>query len=276
MLQESGLRLRLKALAASHMKPMLRAWLILTASLVGLQCFAAESEKAITVFAAASLTNVLQDLGDTFTKDTSIPVRFSFAASSALARQIENGARVDVFFSADLSYPRALAAKGMTVPGSEFLYAIGRIVVWVPNGSAINVEQLEIESLRSPTVRYIAIANPGHAPYGKAAVAAMQSLGVYDAVKGRLAYGENVAQTLQYVQQSSADIGIIALSLALSPTVRATGHYWEIPIEAYPQMEQGGVILKTSKHIEVAQQFRSFILGEQGRTILKSYGFYLP
>jgi len=133
-----------------------------------------------------------------------------------------------------------------------------------------------MESLRAPSVRYVAIANPDHAPYGKAAVSAMQSLGVYESVKEKLTYGENVAETLQYIQTGTADIGIVALSLALAPPTVKTGRYWEIPISSYPKMEQGGVILKSTQHLGLAQDFRSFMLSAQAREVLKRYGFYLP
>jgi molybdate transport system substrate-binding protein len=133
-----------------------------------------------------------------------------------------------------------------------------------------------MEALRSPLVRHIAIANPKHAPYGRAAEAAMRSQGVYDSIKGKLVYGENVAQTFQFVQSGAADIGIIALSLALAPEARSQGRYWEVPIDAYPRIEQGGIILKWTKQTEAAQIFRSFVLGPRGQPILKKYGFFLP
>ena len=132
------------------------------------------------------------------------------------------------------------------------------------------------KSFRDPSVLHIAIANPGHAPYGKAAVAAMRNLGVYEDIKGKLAYGEDVSQTLIYVQQKSADIGIVALSLALAPTVRNTGRYWEIPLESYPRIEQGGIILRSSKNLKVAEAFRSYLVSESGMGVLKRYGFFLP
>jgi molybdate transport system substrate-binding protein len=127
--------------------------------------------------------------------------------------------------------------------------------------------------LRAASVRHVAIANPQHAPYGRAAEAALRSLGIYDSVQRKLVLGENVAQTLQFVQSGAADVGIVALSLALAPPVRGQGRYWEVPDAAYPRVEQGGVILKDSK---AARELRAFLLGDGARRVLKEYGFSLP
>src|SRR6267378_4753938 len=129
------------------------------------------------------------------------------------------------------------------LPGSEFTYAVGRIVLWVPASSPIDVASLGMSALKEPPIAHVAIANPEHAPYGRAAEAAMRSAGVYDLVKSKLVFGENVSQALQFVQSGSADIGIVALSLALSPTVARAGRFWEVPLDAYPRIEQGGAIL---------------------------------
>jgi molybdate transport system substrate-binding protein len=157
-----------------------------------------------------------------------------------------------------------------------FLYAIGRIVVWVPKDSPVDVEKLGIKALLDPSVRKIAVANPEHAPYGRAAVAAMKALNVYDTVASRLVYGENIAQTAQFVQSGAADVGILALSLAVAPQMRNAGRFWQVPLDAYPQMEQGGIILKSSRNLEAARAFREFVLGGHGREVLERYGFYLP
>ncbi|MBI2818521.1 MAG: molybdate ABC transporter substrate-binding protein [Acidobacteria bacterium] len=231
----------------------------------------------LVVAAAADLRYAMEELSGMFQAEHSgAVVRVNYGSSGILATQIENGAPFDIFFSADLTYPRRIVAKDMAVPNSEFLYAVGRIVVWVPSDSLIDVGELGMDALREQSIRHIAIANPAHAPYGKAAVSAMRSLGVYEAVEQKLAYGENVSQTLQYIQTGTAEIGIVALSLAMAPSVRETGRYWEIPIETYPTMEQGGVILKSTRSPELANEFRSFLLSEPAREVLRRYGFYLP
>ncbi len=109
-----------------------------------------------------------------------------------------------------------------------------------------------------------------------AAVAALKSLKVYEQVEPKLVYGENIAQTAQFVQSGAADIGIIALSLAIAPQMRDAGRYWEMPLDAYPTMEQGGIILNWTKEAESARAFRDFVLGEHGRAVLKRFGFFLP
>jgi molybdate transport system substrate-binding protein len=127
--------------------------------------------------------------------------------------------------------------------------------------------------LRAASVKHVAIANPQHAPYGRAAQAALRSLGLYQAVEPKLVLGENIAQTLQFVESGAADAGIVALSLALAPPVRARGRYWEIPPDAYPRIEQGGIILKDSP---AARDFRAFLLSAGARRILQQYGFFVP
>jgi molybdate transport system substrate-binding protein len=153
---------------------------------------------------------------------------------------------------------------------------IGRIVVWVPKVSPLDVDKLGIKALLEPSVRKIAIANPEHAPYGRAAVAAMKPLNVYDQVASRLVYGENIAQTAQFVESGAADVGILALSLAVAPKMRDAGRFWQVPLDAYPRIEQGGVILKSSKNLEMTRSFRDFVLGHHGREVLERYGFSLP
>jgi molybdate transport system substrate-binding protein len=205
-----------------------------------------------------------------------VVVNASYGSSGNFYSQLLNRAPFDIFFSADLEYPRKLAAQGLILAGSEFSYAAGRIVVWVPSTSPIDVQPLGIAALTHPSVSHIAIANPRHAPYGKAAEAAMRSLGVYTACQPKLVFGENISQTLQFVQSGSAEIGIVALSLAVSPAVASQGKYWEVPLSAYPKMEQGGAIMKWTKDASSAQALRAFVLGKQGRALLKRYGFYPP
>jgi molybdate transport system substrate-binding protein len=245
--------------------------------LIQLGCQSEDPRPDFIIAAAADLRYAMDELVPQFQqRHSEVQVRVTYGSSGIFAQQIAHGAPYDIFCSADLSYPQALARQGLTVEGSEFLYAIGRIVVWARSSSEIPVEELGIQALLDPSIRHIAVANPGHAPYGKAAVEALRFLGIYEAVQDKLVFGENVSQTLQYIQSGSADIGIIALSLAVAPPARREGLYWEIPSGAYARMDQGGVILKSSRHPELADEFRSFMLAEESRSILKQYGFYLP
>ena len=235
------------------------------------------AQAAVRIAAAADLRFALEELTALFLKEHSdIALTVSYGSSGTEYAQLINRAPFDLFLSADVAYPRQLAERGLTLPGSEFTYAVGRIVLWVPASSPIDVASLGMSALKEPPIAHVAIANPEHAPYGRAAEAAMRSAGVYDLVKSKLVFGENVSQALQFVQSGSADIGIVALSLALSPTVARAGRFWEVPLDAYPRIEQGGTILQWASNPDAARSFRSFLLSEYGHAVLKRYGFYLP
>ncbi|MGB7722554.1 MAG: molybdate ABC transporter substrate-binding protein [Bryobacteraceae bacterium] len=224
----------------------------------------------VSIAAAADLQFALEGISGAFrAAHPDVDVQVAYGSSGNFYAQIRNQAPFDVFLSADVEYPRKLAQEGIGARDSLFVYAVGRIVVWVPAASPLD----PATALRAASVRHVAIANPQHAPYGRAAEAALRSLGVYNGVAGKLVLGENVAQTLEFVQSGAADVGIVALSLALAPPVRGQGRYWEVPPEAYPKIEQGGLILRDSK---AAREFRSFILGASARRILKEFGFSVP
>jgi molybdate transport system substrate-binding protein len=235
---------------------------------------AAESA-ALRVAAAADLKFALDELVVKFqTAHKGERVEVSYGSSGNFFAQLSNRAPFDLFFSADVDYPKKLEAAGLGIEGSLFTYAVGRIVVWVPRSSPLEIEATGLKALVQ--ARRIAIANPIHAPYGRAAEAALRFYGVYDDVKDRLALGENVAQAAQFVQTSAADAGIIALSLALAPAMQSEGRYWEVPREAYPRLEQGGIILQWAHDAQAARSFRDFVLGPGGRSTLERYGFSLP
>ena len=169
----------------------------------------------ISVAAAADLQFAMQDIAARFQKETGKTVKVTYGSSGNFFQQLQNGAPFDMFFSANLDYPKKLEAAGLTVPGSYYQYARGKIVIWVPNESKLDLSS-GIQALLNPSIQKIAIANPQHAPYGQAAVAAMQKENVYDKVKDKLVLGENISQTASFVVSGSADVGIVALSLALS------------------------------------------------------------
>ncbi|MBI4470629.1 MAG: molybdate ABC transporter substrate-binding protein [Acidobacteria bacterium] len=231
----------------------------------------------VRVAAAADLKFALDEIVKQFRQDhPKVQVDVTYGSSGNFYSQLLNQAPFDIYFSADVFYPRKLSEQGLALPNSDFCYAIGRIVIWAPASSKIDVERLGMQALNDPAARRIAIANPKHAPYGKAAEAAMRSANVFERVKDRLVYGENIAQTLQFIQSASADIGIVALSLALAPKVREAGRYWEIPLDAYPRMDQGGIILKWARDPDSARAFRSFVSQPRGHEVLRKYGFFLP
>ena len=174
----------------------------------------------ITVAAAADLQFAMQEVGTRFQQESGKAVKLIYGSSGNFAQQLQNGAPFDMFFSANLDYPRQLEAAGLTEPGTFYQYAIGKIVVWVPNDSKLDLSS-GLKALLDPSIKKIAIANPQHAPYGKAAVAALQKENIYEQVKDKLVLGENISQTASFVASGSADVGIIALSLALSHDDRA-------------------------------------------------------
>lgn len=230
----------------------------------------------ITVAAASDLNFAFKEIAAGFEKKTGNTVKLSLGSSGNFFAQLSNGAPFDLFFSADMSYPRKLVEAGLADSATLYTYGVGRIVVWVPKGSPIDVGSLGIRALQHPSVKKIAIANPKHAPYGRAAVAAMEHFKVYDSVKDKLVLGENISQTAQFIQTGGADIGIIALSLAVAPAVKETGMYWEVPVESYPRLEQGAVVLKAAKDLKTARAFLDYIRSPEGRGVFARYGFLVP
>ncbi len=229
----------------------------------------------IRVAAAADLNFVMADLSGQFEKQTGIQVKVASGSSGNFFSQIQNGAPFDLFFSADIEYPRKLAAAGFAEPETLQEYALGRIVIWTPASAKVDVAKQGWSALVDASVQKIAIANPEHAPYGRAAVSALQKAGIYEQVKAKLIYGENISQAAQFVQSGNAQAGIIALSLAISPGMKG-GKIWEIPAETYPPLEQGAVVLKSAKNKNAARAFLNFVKSPAGREILEKHGFAIP
>jgi molybdate transport system substrate-binding protein len=227
----------------------------------------------IQVAAAADLRFAMDEIVSLFEKshpDDRIEV--SYGSSGKFYAQIRNGAPFDLFFSADSELPEKLVQEGLAVPDVK-PYALGRIVLWRP-GSA--TRPLTLADLPRPENRRIAIANPKHAPYGMRAVEALKAAQVWDAVEKRLVFGENIAQTAQFVQTGNADIGIIALSLALAPAFAGAGSYTLIPADMHQPLRQGFVILKRGEGKELARDFANFFSTAEVRQIMSRYGFSLP
>ncbi len=258
----------------------LHLWVWLWAGIVAAGCGpsreAAPGRGRVRLAAAADLNVALGELITRFGASHDVDVSVSYGSSGTFYAQLLNQAPFDMFLSADVTYPNQLASRGLTLPQSEFTYAIGRLVLWAPSSSPLDVERDGLRALTAASIAHVAVANPEHAPYGRAAVAAMQAAGVYDRVRPKLVLGENVAQAMQFVQSGAADAGIVALSLALAPNVKGTGRRFEIPAGTYPRMEQGGTILKWAADVDAARALRGFLLSADGGAILKQYGFFLP
>jgi molybdate transport system substrate-binding protein len=233
--------------------------------------------RAVNVAAAADLKFALDEILARFGKThPDVSVKVTYGSSGNFFSQLSNRAPFDIFLSADLAYSHKLVEQGLASKDDEFQYAIGRIVVWVPKESKLDVNTLGIQALVDPAVTRIAIANPEHAPYGRAAEAAMKKFGVYERAKEHFVLGENVAQAIQFVQTGSADIGVVALSLAIAPNIQDQGRYWEVPVESYPRMDQGGVILSAAHDVQAAKELRDFVVGPEGKAVLKQFGFFMP
>ena len=240
---------------------------------VGSTCAAAGE---LTVAAAADLSLALKPIVNNFQRETGNRVRLSFGSSGDFFNQIQNGAPYDVFLSADLGYPQKLIQLGFADGGSLRTYAVGRLVLWVPRASKLDLDREGMQALLDPAVQKIAIANPQHAPYGRAAVAALRHFGLYDKVANRLVLGENIGQAAQFAESGNAQVGMIALAHAVAPSVRPLGRHWLVPTDSYPPLEQGVVIVARSKNKALAEQFLKYLAGPEAQAIFHQFGFVTP
>ncbi len=232
----------------------------------------AASAQQLRIAAAADLQFAMKDLAARFHTQTRLQLTISYGSSGNFFTQIENGAPFDLFFSADIGYPQRLIAAHLADPQTLYSYASGRLILWAPADTHLQLAEKGFSALLDSKVQKIAIANPTHAPYGQAAVAALQKAGIFNQVKEKLVFGENISQAAQFVESGNAQIGIVALSLATSPTMR-NGERWLIPAEFHLPLEQAAVVISSSKNKKTAASFLDFIKSPEGREILEKYGF---
>jgi len=232
----------------------------------------AHAEK-ITVAAAADLKFAMDEIVTGFNKNHSgNEVQVVYGSSGKFHTQIQQAAPYDLFFSADIAYPRELAKQGQAA--SEVKpYAVGRIVLW---SSEMDAKKMTLANLTDPKIAKIAIANPKHAPYGKRAEEALRSAGLWDKVKSMLVFGENISQTAQYVMSGNAQVGVIALSLVLNPELSKKGGYYLIPDTMHNPLEQGFIITKRGANNPLAKEFAEYMGSKQARGVMTKYGFVLP
>jgi len=231
--------------------------------------------RTVRVAAASDLKFALDEaIARLALRDPTVTIEPAYGSSGTFHAQLRQRAPFDVYLSADAAYPRDLVARGLGRERDLFIYAVGRLVVWVPNGSALPIESRHLDALRA--ARRVAIANPRHAPYGRAAEAALRSAGVWGQVQSRLVLGENVAQTAQFVQSGAADAGLIAKSLVVAPAMSRAGRYWEVPASLHPPLVQGGLVLPWAASPEAARRVRDYLLSAEGRQLLEAFGFGLP
>jgi len=248
---------------------------LLIIACVGLAPARAAGPRELHIAAASDLRFALEEIARLFERQQGVPVRLTFGSSGQLAAQIEQGAPFDVFFSANEGFVQALAGKGRVDRGSVQLYAIGRIVLWVRNDSPLDISR-GLSVLRDERIRFVSIANPEHAPYGQAAVQAMQAAGLLAHVQSRLVLGENVSQAFQFVQTGNAEIGIVALSLAVAPTIRPQGRYHAVPAYLHRPIRQAVGVTTRAAWPDLARHFVASVNGPAGRAVMRAYGFTLP
>ena len=240
-----------------------------------LVCLLAGSQTAappLAIAAASDLQSVFPLVAQRFERETGQRVALTFGSSGNFFAQLQNGAPFDLFFSADVEYPRRLDVSQLAEPGTIYEYATGRIVLWSRSDGGVRVDQ-GLAVLADPKVRRIAIANPDHAPYGRAAVAALQHEQLYDRVRSKLVLGENISQAAQFAQSGNADAGILAMSLALAPALRNSGSYQEIPETFHPPLRQAAIVLRASRKKDGARKFLEFLKTPEIVRLMEEYGF---
>ena len=235
----------------------------------------AQGRGVLIVAAASDLQTALPVLAAAFERKSGIKVAVTFGSSGSFVAQIQNGAPFDLFFSADVDYPRHLAAAGDVDAGSVYEYATGRLVLWTRLDSRVDVTR-GLQVLRDPSVRRIAIANPAVAPYGRAAAAALRSGELYGVIERKLVFAENVSQAAQLAESGNADVALIGHALAVDRRLTSVGRFAEIPAHAHPPIVQAAAIVSTSKRKADARALIEFMKGAEARTLLRSFGFEVP
>ncbi|HYE34034.1 molybdate ABC transporter substrate-binding protein [Methylocaldum sp.] len=227
----------------------------------------------LTIAAAADLKYAMDEVVKAF-KDQhpEAMVDLVTGSSGKFYEQIAHEAPFDIFFSADVKFPEKLKEQGLTASEVR-MYARGRIVLWSAN---MNAGKMTLQDLADPRIKQIAIANPKHAPYGQRAQEALENAGLWTKVQNKLVFGENIAQTAQFAETGAADVGLIALSLAVSPSLTAKGGYYLIPETLHEPLDQAYVLLKRAEKNALAGAFADFVASEPARAIFRSYGFILP
>ena len=254
----------------SKLTTLLSFFLILVLMACGVQTMPAASGTELTVAAAADLQFAFTDIARLFEEQTGHKVTLVFGSTGQAAQQIENGAPYDLFAAANIDFVEQLAEKKLVLPDSVALYAQGRIVLAVNRQSGVTAATLT--DLKSPSIKHVAIANPEHAPYGAAAMQALQSTRMWEQTQDKLVFAENIQQALQFVRTGDVEVGILALSVADVPEVT-----WTLIDESLHQpLKQALAVVASSPHPELAREFAAFINGEYGRPIMQRYGFTLP
>jgi molybdate transport system substrate-binding protein len=252
------------------------ALVLLLAAVLAPRAGQAAGPRALSVAVAANLRPAFEEIATRFqAANPGVEVRATYGASGIFLAQIANGAPFDLFLSADAGFPARVVAGGLA-EGKAFTYAIGKLVVWVPNDSKLDLAGKGLRALLDPSVRKIAIANPEVAPYGRAARQALESAGLQAVLAGRVVTGQSVAQAAQFVEGGSAQAGFIPLSLALAPPLSGTGRTWPVPAASHDPIEQAGVVLRGARQPALARELAAFLVGDAARGVLARHGYDLP
>lgn len=227
-----------------------------------------EEANTVRIAAASDLTKAFEEIAKAYEKKTGKKTKVTFGASGNLSKQIIDGAPFDVFAAANLSFVDEVVAKAGCQGDTKTQYARGHLVVYSKHAEPPK----DIAELADARFTKVAIANPEHAPYGKAAKEALEKKGVWEAVKPKLTYGENIAQTMQFAETGNVDVALVALSLA----VVADGKYVEVDQSLHNPLDQALVVCAKPERRELAKGFADFVGSPEGRTIMKKYGFLLP
>jgi len=252
----------------------MRALFLLSFSSLFFSFCSSTRAQTLRIAAASDLQYALTDLAAQYEKQTGAKLAITYGSSGNFFAQIQNGAPFDLFLSADMDYPQKLIDSGLADSNFVQVYATGRLVLWLPPDSPLD-PAAGLKTLLDPRIQKIAIANPEHAPYGRAAVATLRSAGLYDQLKSKLVFGENISQAAQFVHSGGAQAGLIALSLALSPALNS-GKRWTIPTDLYSHIDQGLVLLKTSPNKHAARSFLTFFYSPKARATFEHYGYSMP
>ena len=240
--------------------------LTLTLALIG-----SASAQELKIAAASDLTVALEKVAVAFKKQSGIQLKVSYGSSGHFFSDIKNGAPFDVFLSADRDYPDTLDGLGKTDRGTT-IYAQGMLVMWIAARTGLDPAP-NLSTLTSSRISKIAIANPSHAPYGRAAVAAMSHFSVYDQAKPKLVTGESVAQAVQFAESGNAEAAMIPLALAMAESLKKAGRYVIVPSDSYPPLLQAAVVLRSSENKQAAHRFVEFLRSAAAQKIFTENGF---
>jgi molybdate transport system substrate-binding protein len=225
----------------------------------------------VLVAVAANFVPPFREIAIEFERTTGHNVQVAAGSSGNFYSQIKNGAPFDVFFSADNERPKLLGEEGFGVKDSRFTYAIGRLVLWSPNADLIKGE----ETLRFKQYKRLAMANPKTAPYGVAAMQAMQKLELWEGIQSQIVMGESLGQTMGFIESGNAQLGFVALSQITDPKIKGKGSRWDVPTNLHEPIKQDVILLTKGKDNPAAKALMEFMSGHQAKAVIERYGYKL-